>query len=185
MLRRTTVPPFALFGLLCLAPASDAFAQEMNPCAAKQAEMIRQNGHKLDSHGKSHDELAAMGAKLWTDKSLSGAGATSCATCHQDGTAMMKPSFAEPYPHPVQMATDRFGLEEVTAAEMVQMCMLVPMSAKPLDWGSLELASLTAFVEDLQESYKEAGAMNPCAANPCGAGAENPCAHNPCGAGGK
>ncbi|NNK48236.1 MAG: hypothetical protein HKP01_05125 [Gemmatimonadetes bacterium] len=130
----------------------------------------------------SWDELAARGAELWNDKSLSGTGATSCSTCHSgDGTAMMNASFAEPYPHPVDMAKDRAGLETVTAAEMVQLCMAIPMAAEPLDYASAELAALTAQVQNLQGSFdaSKAGGMNPCAANPCAA---NPCAANPCGA---
>jgi hypothetical protein len=183
MVRKFGLSSLGVFAVMWLAPTGDAVAQEgMNPCAAKQAAMIRQGDHELDTHGKSWDDLAAMGAKLWNDKSLSGGGATSCATCHQNGTGMMNASFSKPYPHAVKMASDKFGLDEVTAAEMVQMCMLVPMNAKPLDWKSVELAALTAQVKHLQMGYK-AGAMNPCAANPCGAGAMNPCAANPCGAG--
>jgi len=175
MLRKYGLSTLGLFAMLWLVPTSTAIAQEnTNPCAAKQAAMIRQGDNELDSHGKSSEELAALGAKLWNDKSLSGAGTTSCATCHQGGTVMMNPTFEKPYPHPVQMASDRFGMEEVTAAEMVQMCMVVPMNAQHLKWNSVELAALTAHIVNLQESYSP-GAMNPCAANPCGAGAMNPC----------
>ncbi len=201
MLRKYGLSSLGLFAMFWLVPTSTAVAQEnANPCAAKQAAMIRQGDQKLDSHGKSRMERSELGAKLWNDKSLSGAGTTSCATCHQGGTVMMNPTFEKPYPHPVQMASDRFGIEEVTAAEMVQMCMVVPMNAKPLKWNSVELAALAAHIENLQASYEPgamnpcaanpcaanpcgAGAMNPCAANPCGAGANNPCASNPCGAG--
>ena len=88
---------------------------------------------------------------------------------------MMNASFAEPYPHAVAMAKDRAGLDQVTAAEMVQLCMVIPMAAEPLDYGSLELAALTAHVEQLQAGFdpSKTGAMNPCAANPCAAA--NPC----------
>ena len=87
---------------------------------------------------------------------------------------MMNASFAEPYPHPVQMAKDRAGLDQVTAAEMVQLCMVIPMQAEPLDYGSIELAALTAYVEQLQGGFDPSGTagVNPCAANPCAA---NPC----------
>ena len=150
-----------------------------NPCAAKDlpVDAIRQGDRQLDDHGMSRDELAAQGAELWNDKSLSGTGATSCSTCHTgDGTAMMNASFAEPYPHPVTMAMDRAGLEQVSAAEMVQLCMAIPMAATPLDYGSVELAALSARVEQLQSEFdaSQAGGMNPCVANPCAA--------NPCGA---
>jgi hypothetical protein len=105
---------------------------------------IRQGDRELDTHGMSWDELAVQGAALWNDKSLSGTGATSCSTCHSgDGTAMMNASFAEPYPHPVAMAKDRAGLDQVTAAEMVQLCMAIPMAAEPLDYGSVELGRAT------------------------------------------
>lgn len=150
---------------------------------------IVQGGRQLDTHEMSGAELAAKGAELWQDPSLSGGGTTSCSTCHSDeGTAMMNASFAEPYPHPVAMAKDRAGLDQVTAAEMVQLCMAIPMNAEPLDYGSLELAALTAYVKNVQASYRPpaAGRMNPCdAVNPCDAAnpcdAVNPCAANPCG----
>jgi hypothetical protein len=162
-----------------------------NPCAGMDlpVDAIRQGDRELNDHGMSWDELAARGAELWNDKSLSGTGATSCSTCHSgDGTAMMNASFAEPYPHPVAMAKDRAGLETVTAAEMVQLCMAIPMAAEPLDYGSVELAALTAQVHSLQSGFdaSKTGAMNPCAANPCAANpcAANPCAANPCAASG-
>jgi cytochrome c len=138
---------------------------------------IRQGGQALDSHGSTDVQLAALGAELWTDASLSGTGATSCSTCHTgDGTAMMNATFAEPYPHFVQMAKDRAGMDEVTAAEMVQLCMAIPMNAAPLDYGSEELAALTAYSVSLQTGFMPAdAAANPCAANPCAA---NPCADN-------
>lgn len=160
-----------------------------NPCAATDLplEAIRQGDRELNDHGMTWDDLAARGAEVWADKSLSGTGATSCSTCHSgDGTAMMNASFADPYPHPVAMAKDRAGLETVTAAEMVQLCMAIPMAAAPLDYESVELAALTAKVMDLQKSFdpSTAGGMNPCAANPCAANpcAANPCAANPCAA---
>lgn len=152
-----------------------------NPCAAViPAEKIMQAGRELNSGGMSDMELAARGAELWADESLSGGDDTSCATCHTgDGTALMNATFAEPYPHSVAMASDRLLVEEVTAAEMVQLCMAVPMNAEPLDYASVELAALTAYVVELQKGFKASDAgMNPCAANPCAA---NPCAANPCG----
>lgn len=151
-----------------------------NPCAAGlPAEMILQGDRELNSHGMSGTALAARGAELWADASLSGGGDTSCSTCHAgDGTAMMNATFAAPYPHPVAMAADRLGLEQITAAEMVQLCMAVPMNADPLDYSSVELAALTAQVLELQNGFDAGAGMNSCAANPCAA---NPCAANPCG----
>ncbi len=202
MRRMTWLAPVAAFTLAACSGGDAGSETEMaaanpcaaNPCAANPCagmdlpvDAIRQGDRALDDHGMSWDELATRGAELWTDKSLSGTGATSCSTCHSgDGTAMMNASFAEPYPHPVAMAKDRAGLETVTAAEMVQLCMAIPMTAKPLDYGSVELAALTAHVEQLQGSFdaSKTGGMNPCAANPCAANpcAANPCAANPCGA---
>ena len=170
-----------------------AAAMAANPCAAGidktlPVDAIRQGDKKLSANGKTMQQLVDMGKELWSDPSLSGGGATSCATCHtSDGTAMMKPTFVEPYPHTVAMAKEKAGLETVNAAEMVQLCMAIPMNAKPLDYGSVELAALTAFVTELHANARGAsalhgeGGMNPCAANPCGAGM-NPCGANPCAA---
>jgi cytochrome c len=211
MRRLTWLAPAALFTLASCGggdTASEADMAAANPCAANPCaanpcaanpcaasdlpvDAIRQGDRELNDHGMTWDDLAARGAELWTDKSLSSTGATSCSTCHSgDGTAMMNASFADPYPHRVAMAKDRAGLEMVTAAEMVQLCMAIPMAAEPLDYESVELAALTAKVMDLQKSFdpSKAGEMNPCAANPCAANpcaatGMNPCAANPCGAG--
>ena len=155
-----------------------AAANPCNPCASSEmmidGSMITQGHRELNAGGHSGAELTAMGEELWSDKSLSSAGATSCSTCHMGGTGMMSESFAKPYPHYVAMAKDRAGMDQVTAAEMVQLCMVIPMANEPLEWNSVELAALTSYVETLQDGY----GMNPC--NPC-AGA-NPC--NPCKGGG-
>jgi cytochrome c len=168
-------------------PCAAAMAE--NPCAAGGMDMalpiaaIRQDGRALSAHGNTMEQLIDMGKKLWSDPSLSGTGATSCSTCHAgDGTAMMNATFDQPYPHEVAMAKEKAGLEKVNAAEMVQLCMAIPMNAKPLDYGSVELAALTAFVTELHANSRGstalggADAMNPCAAgmNPCAA-AKNPC----------
>ena len=182
-------------------PCAAAMAE--NPCAAGGMDMalpiaaIRQDGRVLSAHGNTMEQLIDMGKKLWSDPSLSGTGATSCSTCHTgDGTAMMNATFAQPYPHEVAMAKEKAGLETVNASEMVQLCMAIPMNAKPLDYGSVELAALTAFVTELHANSRGstapggadamnpcAAGMNPCAANPCAAGM-NPCAAgmNPCAA---
>jgi cytochrome c len=160
-----------------------AAANPCNPCAVKSlGEKVTQGDRELNSGGHSSGELVAMGETLWSDKSLSSSGATSCSTCHVNGTGMMNASFAEPYPHYVAMAHERAGMDEVTAAEMVQLCMVIPMENEPLEWNSVELAALTSYVESLQDGYA-ANPCNPCAMNPCNpcAGA-NPC--NPCGGGG-
>ena len=162
-----------------------------NPCAGANmapvdpAKFQKPKGAVL-AKGKSK-----KGLKLWSDKSISGGGDTSCSTCHPavgDGPyAMMNESFAKNYPHNVKMAEERAGVEEVTAAEMVNFCMLVPMKGEPLAWESKELADLAAYVESVQDDYQPVAGMknacNPCggmknACNPC-AGMKNAC--NPCG----
>ncbi len=205
MRRLTWLAPTAVFALAACGGGEAGEEDEMaaaNPCAANPCatnpcagmdlpvDAIRQGDRQLNDHGMSWVELAARGAELWNDKSLSGSGTTACSTCHTgDGTAMMNASFAEPYPHPVAMAEDRAGLEQVSAAEMVQLCMAIPMTAEPLDYGSIELSALSARVEQLQSDFdaSKVGGMNPCAANPCAANpcaasGMNPCASNPCGA---
>jgi hypothetical protein len=151
-----------------------------NPCAAGMgkidASKVTQGSKELNAHGNSSAELVAMGERLWNDKSMSKAGATSCSTCHMDKYGMMKASFAEPYPHRVEMAYERAGLAKVSAAEMVQLCMVIPMQNDPLDWSSVELAALSEYVTSIQGGFDAsmASGMNPC--NPCMG--ENPC--NPC-----
>jgi cytochrome c len=83
------------------------------------------------------------------------------------------------------MAREKAGLWTIDADEMVQICMVVPMAAKPLPWESKELAALTTYVHEVQRTFA-APAGNPCAPkNPCAA--KNPCAStnpgttkNPC-----
>ena len=144
-----------------------------NPCggATVDPKKVQQGSHKLS--GKADQ---ALGARLWNDRALGKSG-LACSNCHVNQYTLMNPTFAKPYPHQVAMPQQQAGLDQVNAAEMVQFCMLVPMAADPLPWGSNELASLSAYVESLQAGYKPVagGGANPC--NPCGA--KNPC--NPCG----
>ena len=63
----------------------------------------------------------ARGEELFKDTTLSTNNA-SCNTCHAS-PGMYKDSFASAYPHTVVMAKDRSGMDQVTAAEMVQFCM--------------------------------------------------------------
>lgn len=158
-----------------------AVANPCNPCAAGSvdASLITQGSNTLHT-GTPTAQLVARGRELWNDKSLSKTGGVACSTCHVNNYAQMQASFAQPYPHRVAMVQQRAGLDEVNAAEMVQMCMVVPMSANPLPWSSVELAALTAYVKDIQGGFDPAmsgvNPCNPCAANPC-----NPCAGtNPC-----
>lgn len=165
--------------------ANPCAANPCNPCAGAMdidGDQVRQPADfaGLNNGGNSAEQLVAMGEELWNDPSLSSGGATACSTCHVNDYGLMGASFSEPYPHVVKMAKERAGLDQVTASEMVQLCMVAPMQAEPLDWSSVELAALTAYVEHIQEGFDAsmtAGAnpCNPCAANPC-----NPCDSNPC-----
>lgn len=156
-----------------------------NPCAAAMADrvdtrlVLRPKNYR-PYRGKQR-ELIAYGKQLFGDAKLSSNG-MSCNTCHQDNGAFQH-TFAQPYPHFVQMTHDRSGVKAVHLDEMVQFCMVVPMAAKPLPWNSRKLAALTAYTATLQKGFKAGGAgANPCAAkNPCAA--NNPCAaQNPCAA---
>ena len=111
------------------------------------------------------------GEKLFSDTSLSSNG-LSCNTCHKGGAAYLA-TFTQSYPHKVAMAYERVGMKKIDADEMVQLCMVAPMAAKPLNWDSKELADLVAYVTSEQKTFKPVS--NPC--NPC-----NPCApkNNPC-----
>ena len=120
--------------------------------------------------------LVAKGEALWSSREISSGGAA-CSDCHRNDYTLINTTFAEPYPHFVQMVDIRSNVKEVNAAEMVNFCMMAAMNSEPLAWDSDELAALTAYVENIRPGYVPrtgtAGA-NPC--NPCGA---NPC--NPCG----
>lgn len=125
----------------------------------------------------------ALGEQLWNDRALGNSG-LACGNCHIDKYLQMNPTFKEPYPHYVAMPAQQGGVSQVSAAEMVQFCMLVPMMSDPLPWSSRELASLAAYVESIQAGYQPVAGtapVNPC--NPCGARNPcNPCAmKNPCG----
>ncbi len=113
--------------------------------------------------------LVSQGKALWNDTSL-GTSGLSCQSCHANGAAL-NATFAEPYPHKVAMPSQMAGVGPIHLDEMVQFCMVVPMKAPALKWGSRELAALTAYSAELQRGF------NPCkvAKNPC-----NPC--NPCAA---
>lgn len=142
----------------------------INPCQFK-----RPSGLSLLT--ASHTDLLAEGEKLWNDRTLGKSG-LACANCHIQSYMQMNPSFGTPFPHAVEMVKQRSGVDEVSADEMVQFCMMAPMASQPLDWHSRELAALTTYVEHLQPGYHAIGGAgaNPC--NPCSM-KHNPC--NPCG----
>lgn len=127
-------------------PAAAAVAQAIDP-----AQVTPPEGVTL--HEAPAAELEGRGAELFQDTSLSTNG-MACATCHAD-LAQYNDGFAEPYPHAVGMAGDMAGLDQVTAAQMVQLCMMVPMATQPLPWDGVELAALTAYVEAERERFAE------------------------------
>jgi hypothetical protein len=108
-------------------------ANPCNPCGGggrvDPARFVLPPGASL-ADGSSA-ELVGRGEALWQDGSLSTNGA-SCSTCHVQNYAQMQPTFAQPYPHRVTMVEQMSGVPRVSAAEMVQFCMLQPMQAEPL-----------------------------------------------------
>ena len=96
-------------------------------------------------------ELRALGEKLFNDNSLSSNG-LSCATCHTNGMVYLD-TFKNQYPHFVAMGKRDFGMDMVHLDEMVQICMVAPMAAEPLGWGSKELAALTEYTLQEQQKY--------------------------------
>jgi hypothetical protein len=100
--------------------------------------------------------LRARGAELFADPSIGESG-LACSNCHAD-FAQYKQTFRKPYPHFVNMAKAKAGLDAVNAAEMVQLCMVVPMQTDPLDWQSETLAALTAFVKQQRAAFADRAA---------------------------
>jgi len=154
-------------------PCNPCAGNPRNPCggAAVKKEQFLRGSKELSGQAD-----VALGSKLWNDRTLGKTG-LACSSCHVGQYALMNATFKQPYPHRVAMPYQQAGADQVSAAEMVQFCMLVPMGTDPLPWESDELASLAAYVESIQAGYTPvAEAANPC--NPCGA--KNPC--NPCAA---
>ncbi|MDR9439467.1 MAG: hypothetical protein RI841_08250 [Halomonas sp.] len=102
--------------------------------------------------GDNPREMLARGEALYYDTSLSSNG-LACASCHgSDGQDMgYNPTFEQPFPHRVAMAANQFGMSDVHADEMVQICMVSPMAAEPLAWGSEALTSLAAYMVEVQK----------------------------------
>jgi hypothetical protein len=167
-----------------------------NPCAAKKAcnpcnpcgaakvaakDFLRPVG--VGAPAASTQALVSRGKALWNDSSLGQSG-LACQSCHVNSAAL-NATFAQSYPHQVAMPSQMAGVGAIHLDEMVQFCMVVPMQAKPLKWGSQDLAALTAYAAELQKGFNPCkvskSACNPC--NPCAAKkACNPCAakKNPC-----
>lgn len=177
----------ALAGGLALPMAAAHAANPRNPCAPKSRTPVAAKNPcaagkpndaidpKLVTRPKNYrpyagtaGELKKEGQRLWSDSSLSTNG-MSCNTCHQSNGAFQD-TFAQPYPHAVQMAKDRVGMKTTHLDEMVQICMVAPMAARPLAWSSRELAALGAYATEIQKNFTPAKGKthNPCAEkNPC------------------
>lgn len=117
--------------------------------AQDRADLTQPEGWSLPEGDRA--ALVARGAELYDDPSIGESG-SACMTCHTDFENYNE-TFRNPYPHFVAMGKNMFDMDEVTAAEMVQLCMVVPMASEPLPWDSEELAALTAFVEDERERF--------------------------------
>jgi cytochrome c peroxidase len=126
--------------------AVSAAAQSLDPENVVQPE-------NAQLHQAPQSELVAQGEALFNDPSIGESG-LACANCHQN-FGQYKETFKKPYPHFVNMAKAKAGLDKVNAAEMVQLCMVVPMQADPLPWESESLAALAAYVEDEQKRFAE------------------------------
>jgi cytochrome c len=133
-----------LTGLMLATTHAISQAQQVDPSLVTQPPDV-------DLQAGAQDELRAMGAELYTDETL-GTSGLACMSCHAD-FGNYNDTFNQPYPHFVQMAKGRAGLDQVNAAEMVQLCMVVPMATEPLPWDSPELAALATYVEDERERF--------------------------------
>lgn len=163
------LPSPALAGNPCAPKQSNPCAPKAaNPCAPKAAKpeidpklVMRPAGTKLAQGDPA--ALIKEGEALFKDTKLSTNG-MACETCHADHSAFQD-TFAKPYPHAVAMATEKGGVAQVHLDEMVQICMVAPMEAKPLPWDSRALAALTAYTAELQKTFKAQAAppANPCA----------------------
>lgn len=101
----------------------------------------------------SGPEAVAAGGKLFRDASLSTNG-MSCASCHEGGKSF-PPSFAQPFPHKMGMAARTYGIRQLHLDEAIQVCMVGPMAARPLDWKSPELGNLVAFLTGEQKKFRK------------------------------
>lgn len=88
--------------------------------------------------------LLTVGTKKHGDTTLSPTG-KSCNTCHLEADSY-NPTFNKPWPHFVESAKEKTGLDKITAEGMVQFCMVSAMDGRPLPWDSEALAALTTFV---------------------------------------
>ncbi|MCF6282882.1 MAG: cytochrome-c peroxidase, partial [Candidatus Polarisedimenticolaceae bacterium] len=157
-------------------PCNPCGMKQSNPCSqgVSAMQITRPVGSKLYSNA-SRATLVKEGKHLFNSPAL-GTNGLSCNTCHS-GTAGFGSSFAHAYPHEVAMASDRAGVQQVSADEFVQFCVVAPLKGNALAWQSRKLAALTAYVVDVKQKAFRVANANPC--NPCGMKQSNPC--NPCG----
>jgi len=129
----------------------------MNPCAAGDrvdpGRVTRPSGTR--PYQGNQATLLDEGKALWNSKAISGNHSIACSSCHQDGTEMLQPAFAKPYPHLVQMVADDNGMKSISLEGMVQYCMIKPMQSKPFTWDSRQLAALTAYTAELQKNSNQ------------------------------
>ncbi|TDX28357.1 di-heme cytochrome c peroxidase [Modicisalibacter xianhensis] len=129
-----------------------------NPCSAsnqRNPDAVKRPPDYSPNYNENSDntqELLAQGEALFNDTSLSGNN-LACASCHS-GRQGYQATFAQTYPHQVAMGSNLYGMDQVHADEMVQICMVNPMQADPLAWDSIELAALAAYVVKVQQNYK-------------------------------
>lgn len=147
-------------------------AMAANPCAAKNPcaasnkvdpKLVTRTAGTMLYAGMSA-ELLKEGERLWSSPKLPTNGLT-CATCHA-GRNSFGASFAQPYPHAVEMAQERGGMKTIALDEMVQFCIVAPLAGKPLALDSKDMAALTAYTAHVQKDFVMAkgAAKNPCAA---------------------
>jgi cytochrome c len=136
----------ATSALILMLAATPVVAQDVKP-----SDVVRPAGPLRATAAKA--ELLSRGRTLFSDTKLS-SNELSCASCHT-GFEAYNQTFRKAYPHFVQMTKDVGGLDSVNAETMVQFCMVVPMAAKPLPWDSMELAALTAYVENQQADFSK------------------------------
>ncbi|MDT8398563.1 MAG: hypothetical protein RQ899_08120 [Pseudomonadales bacterium] len=110
-------------------------------------QVVRPSG--TTPYSGNRQALVERGRALWTDASIGSSG-LACQSCHVNG-AQFKDTFKQAYPHQVAMSTNMAGLNEISAEQMVQFCMIVPMKSEPLPWESEELAALTAYTVDVAQ----------------------------------
>ncbi|MDX5376020.1 MAG: cytochrome-c peroxidase [Halomonas sp.] len=134
----------------------EAEAEAEGEAEGDMSDVQRPEGYSpaYSENGENDAELLAQGEALYYDTSLSTNG-LSCASCHgSDGDDRgYAATFEQPFPHQVGMAENQFGMAQVHADEMVQICMVAPMAAEPLEWGSDKLTSLAAYMVEVQRRF--------------------------------